>query len=139
MFLLVPKCHYVQGLKSRWPLLHPPLGMTPCVIPLTHNLGRMATLLLLPKKNHQQDSFVQGVLSHLLLDDQIVDATNSCYQLVFMRSGQLEWSPLPLCLILWCIIVYKVNSHVCLLQPHGCLCFLMCMNCSKIQTCDLVK
>jgi hypothetical protein len=44
-------------------------------------------LLLLPKISHQQDSFVQGVLNHLFIDDQIIDATNLGCQLVFLQSG----------------------------------------------------
>jgi hypothetical protein len=96
-------------------------------------------LLLFPNTNYQQDSFVQRVLNHPLLDDRTIDATNSCCSLVFLRSGQLEWSPLLSCLILWCIIVYNVNSHICPLQPHGCLCSLMCMSCYGIQTCGPMK
>lgn len=38
-------------------------------------------LLLLPNTSHQQDSFVQGGLNHLFIDDQVVNATNLNCQL----------------------------------------------------------
>jgi hypothetical protein len=71
-------------------LIAPSFGMTPCAISLTHNLARMAILLLLPKTNHQQNSFVQGVLNHLLLDDQTVNATNSSVRFFFCEVGNLN-------------------------------------------------